>query len=73
MSWRAYKVEVIDNPSAPGGKEGVLTEVPLNTTTPSWNTTLLDIPPLSFDYGLYKLVFKLEVNFTTHHFQGLFV
>lgn len=39
-----------------------LTEVFINESLPSWNTTALQIPSRFFDYGLYKAVFRLEIE-----------
>lgn len=65
MSWKAFSVELRDDPNSFSGKIEFLTEIQINETMPSYQSGLLDIPPLSFQYGLHKLVFKYEVE--THH------
>ena len=57
-----YSVELMDDPNSQVGVLESLTEILLNETTPSWNQSNLNIPALSMDLGLYKLVFRLEVS-----------
>ena len=62
MSWKAFSVELADDPNSLSGKVEVLTEIQINETMPTYLSGLLDIPKLSFQYGLHKLVFRFEVN-----------
>ena len=62
MSWRVFEVEISDDPDSQIGKKEKLTPIPINETIPSWNSALLDIPKLTFMYGLKKLVFRFEVE-----------
>ncbi|XP_059084074.1 uncharacterized protein LOC131881274 [Tigriopus californicus] len=62
MAWEAFEVTLFDDPSSQVGKKEELTWIPINETISSFNTGLLNIPPLTFDYGLHKLVFRFEVE-----------
>ena len=44
------------------GKKEDLTEIFINETLRSWNESDLIIPPLTFDYDLYKAVYRFEVS-----------
>ena len=40
-----------------------LTEIPINETLQSANSSTLVVPPLWLEFGLYKAVYRLEVNY----------
>lgn len=61
MAWEAYEVTLLNDPNSQVGKREQLSWIPINETISSYKTGLLNIPPLTFDYGLHKLVFRLEV------------
>ena len=62
MSWRVFEVEISVDPDSQIGKKEKLTPIQINETVPSWKSSLLDIPKLTFMYGLKKLVFRFEVE-----------
>ena len=62
MTWFAYSVSISADPSFQAGYRETLVEVQINETVPTYKSSLLTIPPLTLDYGLYKLVFKLEIE-----------
>eukprot|EP00095_Tigriopus_kingsejongensis_P012230 maker-scaffold528_size145933-snap-gene-0.29 protein:Tk12230 transcript:maker-scaffold528_size145933-snap-gene-0.29-mRNA-1 annotation:"hypothetical protein IscW_ISCW000316" len=62
MTWRLYEVYLIPDESSQIGVKEDLIELPLNNTNPSWNSSILSLPPMTYDFGLYKAVFKLEVE-----------
>ena len=63
MEWKVYQVEIVDDEESQVGKKEVLTEIQINTTVPSYNRGVLNMPPLLFDeYGLYKLVFRFDIE-----------
>lgn len=62
MAWEAYEVTLLNDPNSQVGKREQLSWIPINETISSYKTGLLNIPPLTFDYGLHKLVFRLEVE-----------
>ena len=67
MEWKVYQVEIIDDEESQVGKKEVLTEIQINTTVPSYNQGVLNMPPLIFDaYGLYKLVFRFDIGQVSH-------
>ncbi len=61
ISWRVFKVSLVNDPNSQVGKVEVLTPIQINTTIPSWNQGVLDVPALTFDYGLHKFVFRFQV------------
>ena len=62
MKWKAYTVEIEDDEESQAGKKEKLTEVAINETIPSWKTAMLDVPKRALNYGLYKLVFRFEIE-----------
>ena len=62
MSWKAYEVTLLDDPSSHAGKIEILNELYINETMPTYTSGLLVVPPLSFNYGLHKLVFRFDVE-----------
>ena len=62
MKWRVYSVELQKDENSQVGKKEILTEIQINDTVPSWNRGVLDIPPLTLDYGLHKLVFRFDIE-----------
>ena len=61
ISWRAFTVSLVNDPNSQVGKVEILTPIQINTTIPSWNQGVLDVPALTFDYGLHKFVFRFQV------------
>ena len=61
MTWRAFYVTLVDDSDSQAGKQEILDEIQINETMPTYTTSLLNVPPLAFDYGLVKLVFRLDV------------
>ncbi len=51
---------LLDDPQSQAGQKELLDL--LNGTLPNPNSGLLNVPKLAFDYGLHKLVFKLEID-----------
>lgn len=63
MEWKVYKVDIIDDEESQIGKKEVLEEIQINTTVPSYNRGVLNIPPLTLrEYGLHKLVFRFDIE-----------
>ena len=63
MKWRVYQVELQKDENSQVGQKEILTEIQINDTVPSWNRGVLDIPPLTLqEYGLYKLVFRFDIE-----------
>ena len=62
MTWFAYKVSIMKDPASQTGLIEQLQEIQINDTVPTYQSSLIDVPPLTLDYGLHKLVFKLEVE-----------
>ena len=62
MKWKAYTVEIVEDEESQVGKKEELTELMINETIPSWQTSLLDVPSRVFEYGLHKLVFRFEIE-----------
>ena len=62
MTWFAYKVSITKDPNSQTGLIEELREIRINDTVPTYTSSLIDIPPLTLDYGLHKLVFKLEIE-----------
>ncbi len=61
MEWRAYSVSLIEDKASQAGMREVL--LPLDDgVLPNADAALLNVPKRAFDYGLHKLVFKLEVD-----------
>ena len=61
MSWKVYEVEVVPDEKSQIGKKEILKPIQINETIESWNKAVLSVPPLSFDYGLHKLVFRFDI------------
>ena len=62
MLWTAYKVLIKKDPNSQAGLVEELTEIQINETVPTFQSSMIDIPPLALDYGLHKLVFKMEIE-----------
>ena len=62
MSWRVFTVVVTDDPDSQIGKKETLTQIQINETISSWNSALLDVPKLTFMYGLHKFVFRFSIE-----------
>ena len=55
-------MELEPDPRSQVGVIEKLTEIDISETLPTWNTSLLVVPSLYLDYGLYKAQFNLEVK-----------
>lgn len=53
---------MVNDPESQVGKKEELTPIRINDTIPSWNQGVLDVPAMSFDYGLHKFVFRFQVR-----------
>ena len=62
MSWKVYNVTLTDDEESQIGKKETLVEIQINETIPSWDRAVLNVPPLTFNYGLHKLVFRFEIE-----------
>ena len=63
MTWFAYRVKKVKDPASQTGLTEELTEIQINETVAgSYQTSVIDIPPRTLDYGLHKLVFKFELE-----------
>ena len=62
MLWSAFKVVIKKDPNSQTGLIEELTEIQINETVRSYQSSLIDIPGLTLDVGLHKLVFKLEIE-----------
>ena len=62
MLWSAFKVAIKKDPNSQTGLIEELTEIQINETVRSYQSSLIDIPGLTLDVGLHKLVFKLEIE-----------
>ena len=62
MLWSAFSVQIKKDPNSQTGLIEELTEIQINETVRSYQSSLIDIPGLTLDVGLYKLVFKLEIE-----------
>lgn len=62
MLWTAYKVVIKKDPASQAGLVEELTEIQINDTVPTYQSSLIDIPGLTLDLGLHKLVFKMEIE-----------
>lgn len=62
MEWSCYKVEIKKDPQSQTGLIEELTEIQINETVPSYQSSMIDIPGLTLETGLHKLVFKLEIE-----------
>ena len=62
MMWKAYAVTIFEDPSSASGQFEELEEIQINDTMPSFQSGLLVVPKLFFDYGLHKLVFRFQVD-----------
>ncbi len=61
-TWKIFKADLEDDPSHHTGKREVLTNIPINESLASWNTSMLDVRSLFLNYGLHKLVFRFQVE-----------
>jgi hypothetical protein len=57
-----YSAELAPDKTSPVGKMEVLEEVDIKAITDTWKNKLIQVPPLTLDYGLYKFVYKFEVD-----------
>ncbi len=64
--WEAFEVTLKDDPASQTGKTEMLTPINIADTMPSYTTSLLQVPKLAFNYGLHKLVYRVEVRKTDH-------
>ena len=62
MSWKVYNVTLTDDEESQIGKKETLVEIQINETIPSWDRAVLNVPPLTFNYGLHKLVFRFDIE-----------
>ena len=62
MAWKVYEVTLSDDEESQIGKKEELTEIQINTTLPTWNRAVLNVLPLSLDYGLHKFVFRFDIE-----------
>ena len=51
-----------EGPQSQTGLIEELTEIQINETVPSYQSSMIDIPGLTLETGLHKLVFKLEIE-----------
>ena len=56
------QVQIKKDPNSQTGLIEELTEIQINETVRSYQSSLIDIPGLTLDVGLHKLVFKLEIE-----------
>ena len=70
MTWRAFEVTVIKDEESQIGLTEELKEIQINETIPSWQQSVLDVPALTFDYGLHKLVFRFQVSFLAKNYTA---
>ena len=64
-------MEIKDDDLSIAGKKEELTEIQINTTVPTWNSSLLEVPPRILEYGLHKLVYRVEVETFNDDFEML--
>ena len=62
MAWKVYEVTLTDDEESQIGKKEELKEIQINQTIPSWDRAVLNVPPLTFNYGLHKLVFRFDIE-----------
>lgn len=62
LEWSAFTVLIKKDPNSQAGLIEELTEIQINETVPTYQSSLIEVPPNVLDYGLYKLVFKLEIE-----------
>ena len=62
LTWTAYTVMIINDPSSHAGQKEILSPLQINETLPTYKEALLDVPARTFDYGLHKLIFTLEIE-----------
>ena len=62
MAWKVYEVALVKDEESQVGLKEVLTEIQINTTIDSWDRAVLNVPPLTFNYGLHKLVFRFDIE-----------
>ena len=62
LYWKLYLVTPIPNPESPVGYVETLQEIYVNETLSTWNATTLHIPARTYDYGIYKAVFRFGVR-----------
>lgn len=63
LYWKLYSVIPKPNPESPVGYIEELQEININETLPSWNATTLYIPARTYEYGIYKAVFRFGVDY----------
>ena len=56
-----------DDPESHSGRKEVLTMINITEIIPSYKSDQLDVKPLTLDYGLHKLVYRIEVPFLYLH------
>ena len=61
-SHTCLQVAIKKDPNSQTGLIEELTEIQINETVRSYQSSLIDIPGLTLDVGLHKLVFKLEIE-----------
>ena len=62
MAWKVYEVKLTDDEASQIGKKEILKEIQINETIDSWDRAVLNVPPLTFNYGLHKLVFRFDIE-----------
>ena len=62
MKWKVYEVTLTDDEESQIGKKEALKEIQINQTIDSWDRAVLNVPPLTFNYGLHKLVFRFDIE-----------
>lgn len=62
MAWKVYEVSLVKDDDSQVGMKEVLKEIQINNTVPSWNQAVLDMPSLTLNYGLHKLVFRFDIE-----------
>ena len=62
MKWKVYEVSLTDDEESQIGKKEALKEIQINQTIDSWDRAVLNVPPLTFNYGLHKLVFRFDIE-----------
>lgn len=61
MEWKVFSVAIKKDPSSQTGLIEELTEIQINDTVPTYQSSVIEIPPNILEFGLYKLVFKLDI------------
>ena len=62
MEWSVFEMKLVPSPIGKTGKKESLTEYSVKDKVPVLNQLQLNIPSRALDKGLYKLVFKFEVD-----------